>query len=313
MRQVCIHGNESPCVTHCSSSKLVTQMRNTIVREVDNRALVLAVDYLYREKMMVYEVNHLLPAATTLIEHLGLPLLNVPVEGYYHQTEALTEYFTKMRTLQKCEFSKRLNVENMAAYQRLAEVMASPIYGQGQKEEFFTQRLDPLFYALDNTAVSHWSIKNLITKAYDIAEELDDFSLVGIAAYLKDPVVLTALRESVALYGAVALSAAMAPPKIIYKWNVDKALADKVNRFIETFNQLTANDLLKAKSDNVKYFYSAFSKNHIIGRCILIGINNNVAPPQYYHWAIKSESGTAVAEEFWKEEIWTTERYQRKI
>ena len=111
-------------------------MRNTIIKEVDNRALVLALDYLYREEMKVYEVKQLLPAATTLINHLAIPLLNVPVEGYYHETKALSEYFTKVRTLQRCDESKKQDVEQMDAYQHLAKIMSSEIYGQGWKDGF---------------------------------------------------------------------------------------------------------------------------------------------------------------------------------
>ena len=176
----------------------------------------------------------------------------------------------------------------------------------------FAQRLDSLYYALDRTAVSQWSIANLTSKAFDFATELDDFSLVGIAAFLKDPVVLTALRESVALYGVVAVGSAMIPPKIVYKWNVDKALEDKVNRFIATFNQLTSNNILEADAKNVKYFYAAYSKNEIVGRCILIGKDNSVNPTQHYHWAIKRGRETAVVEDFWSDEIWTSQRYQKE-
>lgn len=285
-------------------------MENVIIKTLDNRALVLALDYLYREGMKLFEVEKLLPASRNLIDKLSLKVIDAPIEGYYCESEKLKEYFLKIRTLQQCSEKRKQEVEKLEAYQLITEVMSSEIFGSGKAQGFLPQRLDPLFYALQNISVGKWTVEAIISEANSIATHHDDISLVGIAAFINDSVVLAALRESVALYGAVAAGCAMIPPKIVYEWNVDKVLQNKVNRFIRSFNTLTSNSVKEASPDNVEYFYDAFEENHIIGRCIYIGYDDTKDPIEKYHWAIKPEGNKVVVEDFWSTELWTTERYQ---
>ncbi len=285
-------------------------MGNVITKVVDNRALVLALDYLYRESMKLFETEKLLENSRILIDELSLPVIDVPVEGYYHESEELKEYFLNVRTLQQCPLERKHEVENIEAYKILSKVMSSEIFGKGESDGFFPQRLDPLFYALQNIPVSNWSVESITSEAQSISTRTDDISLVGIAASTKDAVVLAALRESVALYGAVAAGCAMIPPKIVYKWDVDVQLQAKVNRFIEIFNELSSSNIKEANSENVQYFYYAFEENEIIGRCIYIGYDDTKDPVEKYHWAVKYEAGNTIVDDFWSEELWTSERYQ---
>ena len=88
-------------------------MKNVIVKTLDNRALVLALDYLYREGMKLFEVEKLLPASRKLIDKLPLKVIDAPIEGYYCESEEQKEYFLKIRTLQQCSAERKQEVENI--------------------------------------------------------------------------------------------------------------------------------------------------------------------------------------------------------
>ncbi len=283
---------------------------NIVTKKVDNRVLILALDYLYRESMKQFEKEVLLGKSRILVNKLSLSLIDIPIEGYYYESDELKEYFLKIRTLQNCPAERKYEVEGLESYQMLSRIMSSEIYGKGNEDGFFPRRLDSLFYALDSIPINEWSVKTITEKAQSIAIKNDDISLVGIAASINDSVVLTALRESVALYAMVALGCAEVPPKMVYQWNVDSALQIKVDRFIRIFNELTASNIKNACSENVEYFYKAFEDNEIIGRCIRIGIDDSTTPEKNYHWAITHDARGLVVDDFWSKELWTTERYQ---
>jgi hypothetical protein len=285
-------------------------MENVILKTLDNRALVLALDYLYREDMKIFEVEALLVESRRLLNQLSLPIVDIPIEGYYHESDDLREYFLNVRTLQQCSVDRKQEVENSDAYQLISKTLSSEIFGSGKNDGFLPQRLDPLFYALQSIPVRSWSVESITSKAHSISIGCDDISLVGIAASINDPVVLTALRESVALYGAIAVGCAMMSPKVVFKWDVSEVLQSKVNRFIKTFNELTSSTIKEASPENVEYFYDAFEENEILGRCIYIGCDDTKEPMERYHWAIKPEAGRVVVDDFWSEDLWTTERYQ---
>lgn len=158
---------------------------------------------------------------------------------------------------------------------------------------------------------SRWNVPNIVEAAYRVAIASDDFSLVGLAARIKDPVVLAALRESVVLYAALAAATGM-PSKPTYEWRVDAELATAANRFIEAFHRFVPNALLKAEARNAATFHGAFQENNILGRCVRIGYDDSVQPIRYYHWVIRAKGGQLDLHDFWSQEIWTTERYRQE-
>ena len=284
----------------------------TIIKEVSDRALVLALDYLYRENIKIFEVEKLLPASRVLVERLQVYVSQVLIEGYYNESEELKEYFLNIRALQQVAEEKRSVVQDLDEYQLLFRVVSAEIFGsESESKKLLPARKDPLYFALAETHVSEWDVKKLTEKAYDFSVRNDDISLVGIAAYIKDSVVLAALRESVVLYAAVMRCAAdSTPPTIKYVWNVSPELAIKVNRFIAIFNQLTSSKIKQASADNVEYFYRAFKDNKIEGRCVRIGLDDSQSPEQNYHWAVKNGLEGLEVDEFWHRDLWTTQRYQ---
>ncbi len=285
----------------------------TVIKEVSDLALVLALDYLYRETFKVFEVEKLLPASRVLVAKLQVPISQVAIEGYYNESAELTEYFLNIRALQQVEGEKKSVVEQLDEYQLLFRVVSAEIFGsESETNKLLPAKKDPLYFALAETNVGEWDVKTLTEKAHEFAVKNDDISLVGIAAYLKDSVVLAALRESVVLYAMVMVgcAAGFEPPTIKYVWNVSPELATKVNRFIDIFNHLTSSQLKQASAENVEYFYQAYDDNNIEGRCVRIGFDDSQSPAQNYHWAVKRGMAGLEVDEFWHQDLWTTQRYQ---
>jgi hypothetical protein len=289
-------------------------MNNVIVIEVDDRKLLLALDNLYRTHMKVFETECLLPYSRDLMNQLSLQAQNFPIEGYYVESDALKEYFLNIRTLQKRSNVDAKPVRNSEPYQALLKVLSSEIYGSKllQSEGFFPERLNSLYFALDTTEPNDWTVEALTDKAYQFSVADNDISLVGLAAFIQDAVVLAALRESVVLYSAIAAGSPLEPPTYKYVWNVSEELQNRANQFIQLFDQLTSSPIRQACAENAEYFNNAYEDNEILGRCVFIGFDDSKIPNAYYHWAINYEAqgGNLVVDAFWDTKIWTTEYYQ---
>ena len=168
---------------------------------------------------------------------------------------------------------------------------------------------DQLSQALEDST-PNWTIESLVTLSSTIAQERDDYSLVGLAARSKDAVVLTATQESVVLYARSIIGSARRKPR--YTWEVDKDLSEAAARFVETFNSLFNDQLPAPKKRHAEDYWHVCRRNEILGRCVWIGSDNSKKPVVYYHWAVCQEEGLTV-HEFWNPEIWTSERYRSAL
>lgn len=280
-----------------------------ITLELTDRKLLLGLDYAFRERMKRFEINSLLPASRSLMSKLHIKPVNCPIEGYYSELPELSEYFFNTRSLQSLDDSMATSLSTHQDYQILNEVCSSAIFGAETRSGFFIQRLDPLYLALNNITVDHWQLDTIMTEAQHISTKSNDCSLVGMAALIGDSMVLAALRETVALYAAVAAGSAIAPPTYQYQWNVSPALEERASQFVSAFNILGAENLPEPTAKNAEFYYLQSDQNHIIGRCIRIGFDDSSSPAKHYHWAIRPPSHTPRIEEFWSEDIWTTKRY----
>jgi len=122
-------------------------------------------------------------------------------------------------------------------------------------------------------------VTNLTNRAYECASGSSDFSLVALAALSRDPVVLTALRESVILYLMAVLGLSVeSEPK--YAWEVDEIIQRRAAQFVETFNELFGEHLPRPAPENAKDFWKASKKWKIIGRCVRIGFDESDGPVQ---------------------------------
>lgn len=288
----------------------------TVEQIVDDRVLLLGLDQMYRERMKRHESTELLACARAVATTLDVSPRDVPLESYYGQSKRLAEYFRLMRGLQAVDRNHRDRVSDMREFKRLLSVMSAPIYGRSVKGHgLFPTGRDPLVQALEDASVhadeSQWTLGNFVERAHRVAVETQDFSLVGLAAVARDAVVLAALRESVALYGAVA-AMSMEPPARLYVWRVDEELARRATLFVTAFNELFDEDLPEPVAENGDLFFEAADENYVNGRCICIGKTER--PTRFYHWAVyKGADGDPAVEEFWDTEIWTTDRYRRRV
>src|SRR5262249_40284683 len=152
-----------------------------------------------------------------------------------------------------------------------------------------------------------WTVKRLTDAAYANAIEMDDISLVGLAARICDAVVLTATRESVVLYAELWCTGPAEPPEPRYIWKVDQHLSTHASRFVDTFNGLFGEELWPPTPEYAGYFWRACKDNDILGRCVRLGSDDSGSQIRHYHWAICSgQYGPYAVDDFWKSEVWTT-------
>ena len=197
-------------------------------RVVDNRTFMIGLDELYRKSMQRFEATRLLECARAVARALGAAPDAGPVEGYYAESPALTEYFQLMRALQRRDHSDAPRVERLEEFSLLHAITTSGLYGRAEGDRLLPRCVDVLGLALEQEAQNGWSKSVLAERARSIAIETGDFSLVALAARTGDLVVLAAARESVALYAD--LMSLGSEGRIAYAWQVDDELSAAANR-----------------------------------------------------------------------------------
>lgn len=289
-------------------------MKESIVtRVVDDRVFLRGLDQLYRDAVMLHERGGLLRSVRTVAQALGVTRADVPVEGYYAKDEKLTEYIQLLRALQLESADRRPEVEGMREFRRLWAVTSSPLYGVVSERD--TRLLpiarDPLTIVLN--LVGEWSLKRILDLAHREAQDGDDVSLVALACLTHDAVLLTALRESVVLYGeSVRFTRDTREQEWHFEWQVNKEIAQRAARFVATFNELFGEELPEPIAENAQDFYEAGVSWNPSGRCICLA-QTDTDPVRYYHWSIISDAdGTLHVEEFWDDMEWTTGQYRAK-
>jgi hypothetical protein len=281
--------------------------------EVDDRVFLLGLDELYREAIKPHEREALLDCARRVSSDLRVSPSDVSIEGYYIEDEALTEYFRLIRALRAEPPDRRQELADTSSLDRLQEVTSSKIYGRTTiGEKLLPAGSDPLSEALEKT-IPNWTVKNLTQTAYECAKNSDDYSLVALAALSQDPIVLTALRESVVLYAVpVPLAAFTDEPEYVYVWSVDPIIEERAKKFVTTFNELFNERLPAPDAANAAFFYNASDLWSVLGRCVRLGYDDSVDPVRHYHWGIKrGEDFNLRVEEFWDTVLWTTEQYSK--
>jgi len=279
---------------------------------VDDRVFLLGLDALYRSAMKKHERAELLDCARRVATALNVEPAEVPVEGYYVEHSDLTTYFRLVRALQKAPLERASEVQSLPEFRRLLAVTSSPIFGPPYREYLLPKGNDPLSQALEaekGNALTAWTVLRLTAAAGKIARDTSDYSLVGLAARVEDPVVLAALRESVVLY-ARDITGSMVPARPTFLWRVNADLCAAAERFVDAFNALFGRELPPPTAEFAHAFGSAFEESEILGRCVRLG---QTREPQahFYHWAVvKGAEGQLGVHEFWDDEAWTTERYR---
>jgi hypothetical protein len=283
-------------------------------RVVNNRIFLLGLDELYRESIKRHERTELLSCARKVAAAVGATPADVPVEGYYAEDQSLAEYFRLVRALQNVRDGSIRLVEALPAFQRLRDVVSAPIFGRPQpSDKLIPTGRDALSEAL-RRCFPAWTVTVLVETAALAAADMDDISLVGLAARARDAVVLAATRESVVLYAEVALGAAPFRKEPAYTWAVDEELCRDATRFVDTFNDLFDDSLPAPHAMHAALYWDAGAHSKIHGRCVRLGYDNQVTPYRHYHWGVRLKSGGGFElHEFWDSEVWTTERYRTKL
>jgi hypothetical protein len=281
-------------------------------RVVDNRVFLIALDELYRTFMKRHEAGELLACTRETAQVLGVAPAETPIEGYYSESEELTEYFRLMLALQREPRSREAELVGRPAFQRLRAVAESPLFGSPTGgSNLLNAGMDPLSIAMDRT-FPQWTVASLTAAAYDVASASDDYSLVALAALAGDSVVLAALRETVVLY-AIAMSGAIQDAKPEYVWQVDPEIQRRAEKFINAFTALFDDRFPRPAPDNAETYWKQCQLWKIEGRCVRIGYDDRTTPTRHYHWAIDSTTtGELAVREFWSNQIWTTQMYRDK-
>ena len=279
----------------------------TIEHVVDDRTFLFGLDELYRTGMKEHERTELLAAARELARRLGVAPSDAPVEGYYAEDKDLSEYFRLMRGLQNVTGEAKATVAHMHDFQRLLEVMLSPIFGEAVFEgKLLPRGRDSMARAMK--ATKDWNVNTLTLLAHRLAIESNDYSLTGLACLTADAVVIAALRESAVLYSEpMTLGVGPLP---VYLWRVSPEIARRAERFVATFNALFKEEMPAPTPENADYFgAAALKRSKLSGRCVRLG-QNDMVPPKYYHWAIYTTADERLAvHDFWHRDLWTTARY----
>jgi hypothetical protein len=278
---------------------------------VDNRVFLLGLDGLYRLAIKRHERTELLDCARRVAAELQVCPANLPVEGYYSEAPELNEYFRIMRALQEIEGSRISEVAHMKEFKRLRDVTSASLYGRPENNgRLLPAARSPLSHALLET-FPEWTAARLTSVAYEIALKTDDISLVGLAARIRDPVVLGALGESVVLYMDCVFGIAQMPK---YVWEVDNDLLELAGRFIDTFNTLFNEELPRPGPEQAPLYWGAYKHNGILGRCVRLGSDDRVSPARHYHWGIcRNAAGEFAVQEFWHSKVWPTWAYRRAL
>lgn len=291
--------------------KRASQTSEPVERVVDDRVLLTGLDDLYRQVMKEHEAGDLLRCARAVAAALGeYPDSSVPIEGYYAENAALTEYFRLVRSLQRVDVARRAEVSSLPEFQRLLAVATSPhLAATFIHDGLLPLARDALAIALNDTPAPQWSISTLVEAAARAASHSDDCSLVGMAAFVRDPVLIAATRETAVLYAEVAFSGGLPRPET-FRWAVSATLVERASRFVQTVNTLLQEHLPVPSEGYAEVFWRAAKRSSAVGRCARVGQDLR-RKDRHYHWAIKLRGAELVAEDFWDAHVWTTSTYRQ--
>lgn len=301
-------------------------MKNIIV--VDNLQYFRAVDAQVRKHMKRFEAG-LLPIARQAVKDAGFGVKGVPIEGYYHETPELKEYFTLIRTLQH-NYTDTIT----PAIERLHDVYTHPIFGLGQgrptaisdrdskkvmypNEPYSTVSpvADPVTVA-SMKIMPNWTINRIMN-------EIDKLNLgtclVGLALLVdkensSNPLATCMACETTVLSRMKAIARGISPvPEV--EWRVSKEVEKYGERVVNGYNDLFRNYAAsKLEAERVTQRNAALILENVppLERCVNLNIDGMTGRPDgYYHWAIEHDGKRHVVCEFWSPHIVTTQDWQR--
>jgi hypothetical protein len=285
-------------------------VENIVINDFE---FIIGLDGFYRNNMMKYESDDLLPLLEKMVKQLNICLDDVEIEGYYYLTKELKKYFKIVKNLKNISIDKIEIFKEYNGYNKLIDIFCSDLYGEYKFDKYIIPSVnDILNQALKSIDVNKYNYEIILEYAYKLLQNKKKITLVELGILKKDPIIVTALRESAALYVDVVIAGDPEPVEYNYTWNVSKEIENAGNEIINTFNKICPYKIPYGSKENAEIYYNEFTDNKINNRCIRIAEDDNGLK---YHWAIKYNyyTGKYKFEEFWDKKLWTSEKYKNKI
>lgn len=293
----------------------------TIDIDITNEDFFFMIENQIRDWMKVEEEKIYLPIARELLKKSGISLHDLelyPVEGYYHESEGLREYFKLLRNFQHNEkvYEKLKPCEELTKLQNLCH---NDIWGIEDERERskspLRRRYDIVTLTMESKKIFPdqdenpwpWTIERIMN---GLSSYFDNrTNLVELAYLINNPKLICCAAETNCMYrmfACISGSYSMGPvAKEIYHWKVDKDVEEMGARLIAEYNKLLSEDrvLVVPSLDN----HIRLEKSPKLPRVSMLGyvLKTN----QYYHWILDEDYKLI---DKYSQEIITTESYTKK-
>ena len=272
---------------------------------VDNRLFIIGLTELFRSEMKVYEAGTLLPIAQAVCQALAVEPAQVPVEGYYYESEELTHFFKLVRALQRTPMPSAVPKPVLDGIHALRKALHSPAMGRvAESSNVLHLNSSPFTQALETT--DQWVMQAIADASQKFVRD-DDAGLVAVACASGDPVAICATRETMALTEMVCMASPEEPEVPHFIWQVTAAVEDVAKRFVSALQEATAIMLPPPAPEAAETYAMAARDAYLDGRCILVGQQPPSIGP-LYHWYIDAWAGAPKVIDFWSNSMWTTEK-----
>jgi hypothetical protein len=267
---------------------------------IDDCRFVIALTEFFRDRFRIYETDTLLPLARDVAKRLGIRPLDVPVEGYYAETEELSEYFRLVRGFQQ-EKIERCSVPQ--SLRELRAVFLSGFMGRVCSED--NQSLLPRLSNALNAALERVSRWNVVTVTRSSKESVlrEDEDLIAVAAATGHPVPLCNARETMVLATALISEQEDDYPKTI--WRVSSQVESLGAAFVRKLAAVTDIRLPEPQAAFASVYASRLQSLSLDGRCVCLGFQYSTERG-FYHWYIDESTEQSSVIDFWSTSIWTT-------
>lgn len=313
---------------------------------INNFTFFAAIDDLVRKSMKEFETR-LLPVVIQACEETGVPIRQVPIEGYYHETTKLRDYFIHLSALQD-NFTETVT----DAVRKLHDIYSRPVFGlapgkwtvlnQGEgvishpdgriQKSIISPMYDTLGLATRKVMAEQGpdalGIDAIMdaTEGFETGVHLVGFSVMVDRTYKREqnkpmynPVATTMGAETTVLsrFKPVTLGGGL----ISY---VSEEVEQKGMEIVAAYNELfrahPEGQGLQLPTEKWVIFRKADDMNFdkIPGRCVSIAVDSTQIPEIHYHWAvvrgdeIGDYEGLRVLE-FRSDELVTTEKFRQII
>ncbi len=274
-----------------------------------NLTFFITIDELVRESMKQFETR-LLPTVKQAVLNTGVPVVDIPLEGYYHETSKLSEFLTNLRALQNNESDVVTD-----SVRKLHKIYSNPVFGLypahttkinkgrcvpiGDNIADKTSVISPMYDSLGLAVVRvvteygfNFSIESLMKELEsqrEIGTGLVDLAFLVDKKYKQfsgsyNPVALAAAAEST--IGSRACCRCLGIDEDVLDKEVEHKGIEVISAYNKLFQSYEEGHGLNITTD-MKELENAsvgVSLSLLKGRCVALA--NNIFEGVWYHWAI---------------------------